>query len=350
MPRLEALATATPDHEIDQQQVRQVAADVVADAAPELTRLVRVFDNAGVKRRSLARPIAFYLDDPGWPERMRAFEEAGGDLAERVAERALARAGVPAEGVDAVVFVTTTGVATPSLEAHLADRIGLPRDVHRVPVWGLGCAGGVAGLARGADLARASADDRVLVVALELCSLAFLEDDVSKKNLVATALFGDGCAGALVAGDEIEAEGPSIDAAASHRWPDTEDVMGWDVLDEGLRVVFSPEIPEIVTRRLRPVVDRFCKRAGVGLDEARAILHPGGPRVLSAYEEALDLAPGDLAASRTVLREHGNMSSPTVLFALEESLSSEPLAPGEPALTGAVGPGFAAELAMLVGS
>lgn len=350
MPTLEALATATPDHRVAQESIQEVARAFVAEKAPEHLDMVDVFTSTGIESRALSRDFDFYLSSPGWGERSAAFEQTGTDLAEEVTLDLLDRAGLPTDAIDGVVLANTTGLATPSIDALLANRVGLREDVHRIPVWGWGCAGGVAGLARAADMARAHPENRYLLVSLELCSLAFLEEDISKKNLVATALFGDGCAGALVSGDELEAEGPTIDAAASHQWPDTEDVMGWDVRDEGLDVVFSREIPEIVAQHLRPIVDRFCKRTGQNLDEARAVLHPGGPKVLSAYEEALDLQADDLEASRTVLRKHGNMSSPTVLFALEESISDQALATDEPALLGAVGPGFAGELAMLTGS
>lgn len=350
MPTLEALATATPENRVDQERIQEIVRAFLEENAPEHLDMVDVFTSTGIESRALSRDIDFYLSSPGWGERSRAFEQTGTALAEEVTLDLLDQADLPTDAIDGVVLVNTTGLATPSIDALLANRVGLREDVHRIPVWGWGCAGGVAGLARAADMARAHPDGRYLMVSLELCSLAFLEQDLSKKNLVATALFGDGCAGALVSGDELEAEGPTIDAAASHQWRDTEDVMGWDVRDVGLDVVFSHEIPEIVSQRLRPIVDRFCKRTGQDLHDARPVLHPGGPKVLSAYEEALGLDADDLEASRTVLRRHGNMSSPTVLFTLEESLAGQPLATDEPALLGAVGPGFACELAMLTGS
>lgn len=349
MPVLEALATATPPNRVDQSALRELARSVVEEQAPEHADMLEVFESTGIEQRSLARDLDWYLSSPGWPERAEAYEEAGLELAEAVTEACLAQADLPASAIDGIVFVNTTGLATPSLEALLVNRLGLTPDTDRVPLWGLGCAGGVAGLARAGDLAEARPSDRILLVSLELCSLAFLREDLSKKMIVAAALFSDGAAAALVTGDELEATGPRLTGSASHLWPDTEDVMGWDVEEAGLGVVFSPHIPEIVEDRLGDVARGFLKQEGKGLDDVRPVFHPGGPKVLDAYEAALDLEPAALDGSREVLRRHGNMSSPTVLFALEESLDRNELDPGEDALLAAVGPGFAAELALVTG-
>lgn len=350
MPTLEALSTATPEHRVEQPEIRAVAEGFLEDVAPEHLDLLDVFDSAGIDARSLSRPFDWYLSGPGWSERSRAFEDVGTDLAEAVTVGALEDRGLPVSAVDGVLLVNTTGLATPSLDALLVDRLGLRPDVERVPIWGLGCAGGAAGLARASDLARANPGNRYLLVSLELCSLAFLQEDLSKRMIVAAALFGDGCAGALVAGDDLDVDGPRIEASASHKWPDTQGVMGWEVADEGLGVVMSRRIPEIVADELGPVARSFCKRSGTTLEETRPVLHPGGPKVLEAYQDGLGLDPEALSVSRKILREHGNMSSPTVLFALQESLRRAPLGEGDQALVGAVGPGFAAELALLRGS
>lgn len=350
MPVLEALATATPDHRLDQATIKELAASLVEAEAPQYADLLDVFDNAGIEARSIARPLKWYLASPGWGARADAYGDVGTDLAADVTRACLAEAELDADAIDGIVFVNTTGLATPSLETKLANRLDLPASILRVPVWGLGCAGGVAGLARGADLARARPEGRFLVVSLELCSLAFLRNELSRKMIVAAALFGDGAAAGLVSGDELAAEGPRVRASASHLWRDTEDVMGWDVRDAGLGVVFSPEIPDIVAERLGDVVPGFLAEHGASVAEARAAFHPGGPKVLAAYREALDLTEAELAPSRDVLRHHGNMSSPTALFVLERMLREDPLAPGEDALLAAVGPGFAAELALVTGS
>lgn len=350
MPTLEALATATPDNRVRQERVRALVEALVDERAPEHRDRLSVFDSAGVDARGLAKPFDWYLSEPGWPERSQAFEAASAELAERVAREALDEASLVPEAVDAVVFATTSGVATPNIDTHLANRLDLPAEVTRVPVWGLGCAGGVAGLARAGDLARANPDERVLFVSLELCSLAFLQEELNAKALIAYALFGDGAAATLVAGDELDAGGPRVGATRSHLWPGSQDVMGWTVEDRGLSVVMSPRIPEIVESRLPEVAQGFLKAEGSRLDEVRAVLHPGGPKVLAAFGDGLALDEHELAPARQVLRDNGNMSSPTVLFTLERVLEREALQPGERAMLAAVGPGFAAELALLEGA
>ncbi|PSG96048.1 type III polyketide synthase [Thermoplasmatales archaeon SW_10_69_26] len=350
MPTLEALATATPDHDLPQDTVRELAASLVEDQAPEHEDVLRVFDSAGIEQRSIARPLKYYLSSPGWSQRSKVYEEVGTDLAAEVTRGCLAEAEADRGDIDGIVFVTTTGLATPSLETALANRLDLDPSILRVPVWGLGCAGGVAGLARAADLARAHPEGRLLAVSVELCSLAFMREELSKKMIVASALFGDGAAGALVAGDDVDADGPKLRGARSHQWPDTGDVMGWEITDRGLGVVFSPEIPDIVASKMDDVVPAFLDEHGTTVDEARVPFHPGGPKVVDAYEEALGLPEDAFTVSREVLRDHGNMSSPTALFVLKRSLAKDPLAPGEDALVAAVGPGFAAELALVTGA
>ncbi len=350
MPRLEALATATPENRVRQVEIQEVAEAYLSAVAPDLLELLPVFQATGIEQRALAEPFDWYLGNPGWAERADAFERHGVELAEQVTCSMLDELGLPPSAIDGVVFVTTTGLATPSLEAHLANRLGLAASIVRVPVWGLGCAGGVAGLARAADLARASPGSRVLIIALELCSLAFLREDLSKKSVVAAALFADGCAGALVAGDELDADGPRLTAAASHLWPESQEVMGWEVRDDGLGVVFSKRIPEIVEAKFGPVCQRLAKSAAVDLGAARLLFHPGGPRVLESFEDALGCKPSRLETSRRVLADHGNMSSPTALFVAAQSLADQPLARGEHGVMAAVGPGFAAELCLLEGA
>ncbi len=349
MPRLEALATATPPNRVPQGELEGLVADLVHEHAPEHDQVLRVFESSGVEERGLAAPLAWYLSTPGWEERAEAFEEQAVPLARRVVDELLDRAGLPAGSIDGVLAVNTTGVAAPSLDALVVNRLGLPGSAIRAPLWGYGCAGGVAGLARASELARAHPGKRFLLLSLELCSLAFLTEDLSKKSIVASALFGDGAAGALVTGDEVRAEGPGVGASASRLWPGTEDVMGWNVREDGLGVVFSPEIPSILDEKLAPFVGSFLKQEDLTMEQARPVFHPGGPKVLEAYQDALELPEGALEAPREVLARHGNMSSPTVLFALEATLERDPLSPGEPCLLGAVGPGFAGELALVTG-
>lgn len=350
MPILESLASAVPAHRVPQTEMRDLAKIVLAEHAPLLERLTQVFDNSGIADRYFVEPLDWYLEPHGWKDRQTLFLQHAVPLARDAATAALARAGLAARDIDAVVFVCTTGIATPSPEARLANAMGFREDVVRVPVWGLGCAGGVGGLARARDLALARPSSRTLVVALEICSLAFQFGEFTKKIAVAASLFGDGAAAAVVAGDATGAAGPRITAAASHLFPASERVMGWDVEDYGLGVVFSTEIPAIVEREMDGLVSTFLKRETDGRRPDRFLFHPGGAKVLSAYEKALGLAPADLSEAYGVLRDYGNMSSPTVLFVAERSLRARPLATGERALLSSLGPGFAGELALLEGA
>lgn len=348
MPVLESLGTAVPGPAVMQADVKRKAAEVLTVLAPEMVARLDVFDSTGIRKRHFSRPIEWFLEPHGWGERNAIYAEVGLALLEEATRQALDRASLPPEAIDGVVLVSTTGLATPSLDARLANRMGFRADVARVPVWGLGCAGGVAGLRIAADLARANPEKRYLLLALELCSLAFNLNDMSVRAFVATTLFSDGAAAAIVRGDRCEgATLARVGDGASHQWPDSEGVMGWDVLDEGLRVVFSRRIPDITRDELAPVVERFLKSADAR--PTRYVFHPGGTKVLEAYEAALGLGPDALETARVALREFGNMSSPTVLFALDASLQDAPLRKGEHALLVALGPGFTAELALLHG-
>jgi alkylresorcinol/alkylpyrone synthase len=345
MAVVRAVATACPPHRHPQAELQEVAARLVPASAQGL---LQVFANARIEGRALACPVSWYLRPHGLAERNRAFLEAGLPLAEAAARRALDQAGIAADRLHAIVAVCTTGLATPSLDALLANRLGCRPNVVRLPVWGLGCAGGVAGLNRAAALAR---EGPVLLVCLELCTLAF---DVgaaagagsgAKRAIVAASLFGDGCAAAVLAPD---GPGPRLVAGTSHLWPGTERVMGWDVADHGLDVVLSPDIPRIVRERLGEVVRPFLRAHGVERPDAW-VLHPGGAKVVEAYGEALGLGEAELRLATQTLARHGNMSSPTVLFALAQALEEGAIPPGGTALLAALGPGFAAELALLRG-
>jgi alkylresorcinol/alkylpyrone synthase len=273
-----------------------------------------------------------------------------------VARSALERAGLTARDVDHLVFVSSTGLATPSIDALLANRLGCRVDMRRTPIWGLGCAGGAAGLSRARDFARADSSARVLMIALELCSLTFQPEDVSKRNVIAASLFGDGAAAALVVGSDVA---PA--ARASHRplelvasqsilWKDTLDVMGWTIDGDGLHVVFSRDIPAIVREHVRPSLAAFLDREGLAFgDVAHLVTHPGGVKVLAAYAETLGLAPETLTHARAVLRDYGNMSSPSCLFVLERYLDAGDIEKSERAVVAALGPGFSAEYVLTRG-
>lgn len=336
MLRLASIATAVPSFRANQAEVREKARHAFRGNDALFQRLEPVYDNAGVETRYFSRPLEWFLEPRGWTASNAAYLEVAEELLCRAAEQALEKAGVAPDAVDTIVTVSSTGVATPSLEARLLNRIGFRADVKRLPIFGLGCGGGVLGLARAAQMG-AGAGETVLLLVVELCSLTFRLDDLAKSNLVATALFGDGAAALVLT---PSATGPAISAWGEHTWPDTLDVMGWRVEDPGLGVIFQRSIPDIVASRFRGAADDFL--AGQGLtvsDIDHFVCHPGGAKVIDALEDALSLPDDALAVTRAALRDFGNMSAASVLFALERALNGNPK--GRMLLT-ALGPGFSA--------
>lgn len=337
--RLAGLGQALAPHRLAQDEALGWARERFAGRYPGFERMVPVFANTGIGERQIAMPVEWYLAPQDWATRTAAYRTVASDLYVAAARDALDAAQCRADAIDIVVTVSTSGIATPSLDALVHGRLGLRADVVRVPVFGLGCAGGIAGLALGARLAATRPGARVLVVAVELCSLSFRDDLVNKANIVATALFGDGAAAAVLAADQ--APGLRISAAAEHLWRDTIDVMGWDVAPQGLGVVFAQSIPALVAREMARTTDALCARLGLErADIGRLACHPGGAKVLAAIETALALDAGTLAAERAVLADHGNMSAPTVLVVLKRLLAAGDLPLAAPTLAMALGPGF----------
>ena len=339
-PQLLALKTAVPSHVLLQSDVRASISELFRGRR-DIDRMLPVFDHAGIRKRHSCAPIGWYAERHGWSERTRLYLDNAVPLLERVARDCLEAAGMSAADIDAVVVVSTTGIATPSLDALLVERMQLRRDVQRLPIFGLGCAGGVVGLARAAALASANPGSRVLFLVVELCTLTFRLDDSSKSNIVAAALFGDGAAGAILSC--AGGHGPSIGPAGEYTWPDSLDIMGWDVEEDGLKARFSQNIPVLVRAHFREVLQEFlCRhRLNVSAFDGFAC-HPGGAKVLDALEEALGLEAGALEDSRAILREYGNMSAATALFVLERMQGTT-----NRTLMSALGPGFTAGFLVL---
>jgi alkylresorcinol/alkylpyrone synthase len=259
------------------------------------------------------------------------------------ASRALDAARITAAQVDTVVTISSTGIATPSLEAHVATRMGFRPDIERVPVFGLGCAGGVSGISIASRLAQSRPGSVVLVVAVELCTLAFRLDTLTKANIVATALFGDGAAACVLRAGEAGLA--AIEMTGQHIWPDTLGIMGWSIDPQGFGVIFDRDIPPFAEAHMAPAVAGILDRAGLGLaDIDRFAFHPGGTKVVNALERAFSLRQGTLDHERDILAEYGNMSAPTALFVLDRVIQA-----GLPARTllSAMGPGFTASCVSL---
>ena len=332
-----SVATAVPPHVLEQEEVARLAPGLFGAARHR--GLAPMFSNAGIERRHAVRPLPWYLAPRDWNDRAQAYLDAAGALFTAAASKALAAAGLDACDVDIVVTVSSTGIATPSLEARVADQLGFRPDVSRVPLFGLGCAGGVTGLATAARLARAEPGAVVLMVAVELCTLAFRFDRESKTDLVATALFADGAAAAVLRAGDGTAGIARLGAAAEHMWPDTLDIMGWTVDPVGFGVVLSQALPRFLEEHLAAPARDFITRLGLNGEKPHLICHLGSTKVLAAIESALALEFGTLADERAVLRQYGNMSSPSVLFVLEHALAR---GRSGPAVLAALGPGFTA--------
>jgi alkylresorcinol/alkylpyrone synthase len=299
-------------------------------------RLSGVFDNAGIAKRHIVAPPDWYMSGHGWHDRNAVYLEAAESLFVEAGSAAIEKAGLKPGEIDGVVAVSTTGIATPSLEARAGPRMGLRDDVRRVPIFGLGCAGGVNGLATAARLAASEPGSNWLFVSVETCSISIRLDSADPAAIVATALFGDGAAAAVVTSGKHSLA--RITGSAERLFPDTLRIMGWDVEDPGLAVVFDRAIPPFIEEKLAATIDQMCTSLKVEFSDIdRLCCHPGGVKVIDAIETALELNQGALNIEREVLRDFGNMSAPTVMFVLERLLDQ-----GLPdrVLMTAFGPGF----------
>jgi alkylresorcinol/alkylpyrone synthase len=333
-----SLATAVPPHLLEQSDVAQRIEATFARFFDRNPQLRDVFVNSGIERRYSVRPIEWLEQAHDWGERASAYLDGASDLFVTVATEALAQAGLEAADIDIVISVTSSGIATPTLEARAGPQLGFKPTVCRVPLFGLGCAGGATGLALATKLARAHPGQRVLLVVVELCTLAYRRDRAAKIDVVASALFGDGAAAAVLQAQADDPAAIRLGTAAEHTWPETLDIMGWTVDPVGLGVVMSRALPQFIEKRLAVPAMAFMAAAGLN-GGTRFICHPGGAKVLAAIEIALGLDDGTLTHERAVLRDYGNMSAPTLLFVLQRAL--------EGGLTGpvalaALGPGFTA--------
>lgn len=357
MPVIRSLSTALPPYEIQQAEARQFAYTHFAASFPNIERYLPVFTHAEIDTRYIVVPSEWFLTPHSFKECNDLFIQWALQLGEEAAQNCLEQVGLTPRDIDHLVLVSTTGLATPSIDARLINRLGMGTHTRRTPVWGLGCAGGVAGLSRAYEYARGFPGHRVLLVCIELCSVTFQWQDLSKRNVIASAIFSDGAAALLVEGDDVappptnaDRPAPRILGTQSTLWPDTLNIMGWDIIDTGMQVVFSSRIPFIVQDLMHENVSEFLAPYNLHIDDiSQFILHPGGAKVIRAYEQALQIDPERLSNVRQVLRQHGNMSSPTVFFVYETFYNQQPLQPGEYGLMVVLGPGFSSEMALIQG-
>lgn len=349
-PEILSVGRALPPHHADQETLTAALSAHWARQHFNPDRLAQIHRAALVGGRHLALPLADYAALGGFGRRNDAFLRVGLEVGEAAIRDGLARAGLTPGDVAHLFFVTVTGVSTPSLDARLVNRLGLPPSVKRTPIFGLGCLAGAAGLARASDALRAFPEEVAVLLSVELCSLTLQPDDLSIPNVVATGLFGDGAAAVVLGGGARapRAGAPRVVATRSVFYPETEWVMGWDVVDTGFKVVLSAKVPEVVQARVGADVDAFLAAQGLARADVRHwIAHTGGPKVLEAFRVGLGLPEAALARSWASLREVGNLSSASVLFVLADELEAASARPGDLGLLAAMGPGFAAELVLL---
>lgn len=347
--KISAVHTAAPPHYYDQEALLAAFQAAWATEHHNPRRVEQLHRAVKVGGRHLALPMESY---PGltFGQANDAFVRVGTDIGAEAVSGAVAAAGLELRDVDAIFTTTVTGVATPSIDARLVNRLRLRTDIRRVPMFGLGCVAGAAGIARVADYLAGHPDHVAVLLSVELCSLTLQRADLSIPNLIATGLFGDGAAAVVGVGANrsVAAGMPRVVASKSRFYPDTERVMGWDIGDTGFKIVLSAGVPQMVDKHMGADVDAFLDEHGLArADISRWICHPGGPKVLQAFERTLGLSQHDTGLTWRSLEEVGNLSSASVLHVLRDTLAQRPCAPGDKGLVLAMGPGFCSELVLL---
>lgn len=346
--KIASVGAAFPPHYYSQERLLEEFKRTWSRQLYNQGRLEALHKNVLVGGRHLALPIEEYSQLEGWGQSNDAWIRVAQDVGEQAVREALAQARLEPADVDCLIFVSVTGVATPSIDARLVNRLDLSPRVKRLPIFGLGCVGGAAGISRAADYVKAYPDEVAVLLSVELCSLTLQLQDLSIPNLISSGLFGDGAAAVIVVGEERPASGPRIVATRSVFYPDTERVMGWDISEKGFQVVLSADVPEMARRNLRQDVDDFLGAQGLSRSDIVSwVAHPGGPKVVTALETALELQPDALDLTRESLETVGNLSSTSVLLVLQETMRSRPPEPGSYGMLLAMGPGFCSELVLL---
>jgi alkylresorcinol/alkylpyrone synthase len=346
--RIASVASAFPEHYYDQEVLVGAFKHEWRDRLPNPNILDRLDESMKVDGRFVVRPIEFYESFQTFGQANDAWIEHGLDLGEKALCRALHQAGLEPKELSAIFVTSVTGIAAPSLDARLVNRMGLSRNIKRIPIFGLGCVAGAAGIARAADYVHGYPDQAAALLSIELCSLTLQRDDISMAHIISALLFGDGAAATIVFGSDRPSTGPEILATKSIFYPDTERVMGWDISEKGFRIVLSPEVPDTVIKHLGEDVDEFLAEQGLSRSDVKSwVMHTGGPKVLEATAIALNLTEKDLAPSWDCLRKVGNISSTSVLLVLEDVYTHRRPTPGTLSILAAMGPGFCSELVLL---
>ncbi len=346
--KIASAASAFPKHYYSQKVLLEKLQEYWGHRLRNPGMLARLHRNVTVEGRHLAMPPEKYYDLTTWGQANDVWIQVAQELGEQALCRALHHAGVEPAELGSLFFVSVTGISSPSIDALLVNRMDLPRNIRRLPIFGLGCVAGAAGIARAADYVRAYPSQAAALVSVELCSLTIQRDDLSVANLISSGLFADGSAAVIVTGADLPANGPEIVATRSVFYPDTEQMMGWKVSEKGFRITLSPEVPTLIREHLGHDVDAFLAEYGHSRKDIGSwVLHTGGPKVLEATADALDLHDGQLDASWDCLKKVGNLSSASVLVVLEDVMRNRRPEPDTLGVLAAMGPGFCSELLLL---
>jgi alkylresorcinol/alkylpyrone synthase len=346
--RIASVASAFPENYYKQELLVEALKNDWRSRLSNPDILDRLEDSMKVDGRFTVEKIEFYENMHTWGQANNCWIKHSVDLGEKALCRALARAGLEPEDLSAIFVTSVTGIAAPSIDARLVNRMGLSPNIKRIPIFGLGCVAGAAGISRAADYVHGYKDQAAALLSIELCSLTLQRDDLSMAHLISALLFGDGAAATIVVGSAVESKGPEILATKSIFYPNTERVMGWDICEKGFRIVLSPEVPDTVIKHLGRDVDEFLEEQGLNRRDVKCwVMHTGGPKVLEATEIALGLTAKDLEASWNCLRKVGNISSTSVLLVLEDVYMHKRPAAGSLSILAAMGPGFCSELVLL---
>jgi len=346
--RIASVASAFPENYYDQQVLTDALKNDWRHRLPNPDILDRLDESMKVEGRYLVHTLDFYENLTTWGQANNAWIDHALELGEEALCKALHAAGMKPKDLSAIYVTSVTGIAAPSIDARLVNRMGLSPNIKRIPIFGLGCVAGAAGIARAADYVHGYPDQAAALLSVELCSLTLQRDDLSMAHLISAMLFGDGAAATIIVGSKRKSDGPEILATKSIFYPHTERVMGWDISEKGFRIVLSPEVPDTVVKHLGKDVDAFLAEQGHKRSEIKTwVMHTGGPKVLEATATALGLSEKDLAASWECLRKVGNISSTSVLLVLEDVYMNRRPEPGSLSILAAMGPGFCSELVLL---
>ena len=349
MPTLAAISTIEFPFKADQQEVKQYANDLFAPSYPQVERMLSAFDNTEILTRNFCKPLEYYADLHTFQEQNAEYIRISLEYSVKAIEECISYAHIRKEEITDIIFVSTTGLSTPSLDALIINKMRLNQNINRMSIFGLGCGGGVSGYSKACTLAKANPDAVVLLVAVELCSLTFLRNDYSKSNFIGSSLFADGVAACLITGDNHKTktrEKVAFLANESKIYYDSLDVMGWQFMDTGFKVLFSSDIPTIIAKNVRNDITSFLDKQNLKLSDIKNfIFHPGGKKVLTAYEEALGVKGDFLKNTREVMNDNGNMSSATVLYVLERFFKHG--FENSYGLMVSMGPGFSCEMVLL---